>query len=132
MAGKKGMKAYPAELKLEAVRLFYEGGRMRAQITAALGIRDPQRIQKWLRQYRAEGAGAFAKPSGRPRKRVGVQAELERLRMEVALLKKLHSELREVQLAQRNIGCSTTIGKTSHSRLCAPSWVSREPPTMRG
>lgn len=112
MAGKKGMKHYPAELKLEAVRLFYEEGYTRDQVTAVLRIRDPQRIQKWLAQYRAEGASAFAKPQGRPRKHVGPQAELVRLRMEVALLKKLHSELRELPLAQRNIGRSTTTGRT--------------------
>ena len=113
MAGKKGMKPYPAELKLEAVRLFEEEGYTRAQVTAALGIRDPQRIQKWLAQYRAEGASAFSKPKGRPRKHVGPQEELERLQMEVALLKKLRSELRKRLLAQRNIGRSTTSGKTS-------------------
>lgn len=107
------MKNYPAEIKLEAMRLYYEDGQTQAQVTAALGIRDPQRIQKWLRQYRAEGEQAFAKSRGRPPKREGEQAELARLRMEVALLKKFHSELREVQLAQRNIGCSITIEKTS-------------------
>ncbi len=111
MAGKKGMKHYPAERKLEAVRLFEEEGYTRAQVTAALGIRDSQRIQKWLAQYRAEGASAFSKPQGRPRKARGPQEELERLRMEVALLKKLHSELRELQLAQRNIGRSTISGR---------------------
>jgi hypothetical protein len=31
--------------------------------------------------------------------------------MENALLKKFHTELREVPLAQRNIGRSTTTGK---------------------
>lgn len=113
MAGKKGMKDYPAEVKLEAVRLYYEDGQTQAQVTAMLGIRDPQRIRKWLRQYRAEGEQAFVKPRGRPPKREGEQAELGRLRMEVALLKKFHSELREVQLAQRNIGCSITIEKNS-------------------
>ena len=113
MTGKKGMKRYPAELKLEAVRRFLADGQTHAQITAALGIRDPQRLDRWLRQYRAEGASAFAKPLGRPRQQDGPQAELERLRMEVALLKKLHSELRELLLAQRNIGRSTTTGRTS-------------------
>lgn len=112
MAGKKGMKHYPAELKLEAVRRFLEEGQTHAQITAALGIRDPQRLDRWLRQYRAEGASAFAQPIGRPGKQVGAPAELARLRMEVALLKKLHSELRELRLAQRNIGRSTPTGRT--------------------
>ena len=113
MAGKKGMQRYPMEIKLEAVRLFYEEGYTRAQVTAVLGIRDPQRIQKWLRQYRAEGASAFAKPRSGLGNRTTAQAELERLRMEVALLKKFHSELRKVLLAQRNIGCSTITGETS-------------------
>jgi transposase-like protein len=113
MAGKAGSKHYMAEVKLEAVRMFYEAGRTEAEIAASLGIRKRQCIERWLRQYRAEGASAFAKPVGRPRKAIGAQAELERLRMEVALLKKLHSELREEQLAQRNIGPSTTTGRTS-------------------
>lgn len=107
------MTDYPAEVKLEAMRLYYETGQTQAQVTASLGIRDPQRIQVWLRKYRAEGEKAFAQTRGRPPKREGEQAELARLRMEVALLKKFHTELREVQLAQRNIGCSITIEKNS-------------------
>jgi transposase len=111
MSGKKGMKDYPVEIKLEAMRLYYEEGKTQAQVTAVLGIRDPARITKWIRRYRREGASGFSRPRGRPRKEE--QSELDRLRMEVALLKKFHSELREVQLAQRNIGFSTTIEKTS-------------------
>lgn len=112
MTGKVSMKHYRAEVKLEAVRLFYEEGRTQAEIAARLGIRKRQCVARWLRQYRAEGASAFTRPVGRPRKATGPQAELERLRMEVALLKKLHSELREEQLAQRNIGASTTTGRS--------------------
>jgi len=33
MAGKKGMQHYPPEIKLEAVRLFYEEGRTQAEIS---------------------------------------------------------------------------------------------------
>lgn len=115
MAGQRGIKHthYSAELKLEAVRRFLEEGQTHAQITGALGIRDPQRLDKWLRQYRTEGPSAFGKPIGRPRKQVGPQAELVRLKLEVALLKKLRSELRKLLLAQRNIGRSITSGKTS-------------------
>lgn len=112
MAGKKGMKHYPAELKLEAVRRFLEEGQTHAQIAAGLGLCDPKRSKKWLAQYRAEGPSAFSKPVGRPRQ-VSPQSELEQLKMEVALLKKLRSELRKLLLAQRNIGRSTTTGKTS-------------------
>jgi hypothetical protein len=51
---------------------------------------------------------SFHKPKGRPRKVEDEQSELKRLRMENALLKKFHSELRELRLAQRNIGRSNT------------------------
>ena len=42
-----------------------------------------------------------------------VEREVERLRMENALLKKFHTELRKVQLVQRNIGQSTTTKKNT-------------------
>jgi hypothetical protein len=51
------------------------------------------------------------KVKGRPRKSENVQTELERLRMENALLKKFHTELRNEALAKRNIGSSPTIEK---------------------
>ena len=108
MAGKKGMKAYPVELKLEAMRLYYEEGRTRAEVTALLGIRDPQAVKEWGKQYRREGVSAFSKVKGRPRKSENEQAELERLRMENALLKKFHTELRKEVFAKRNIGSSIT------------------------
>lgn len=38
MSGKKGMRTYPIELKLEAMRLYYEEGKTRAEITEQLGI----------------------------------------------------------------------------------------------
>ena len=105
MAGKKGMKHYPAEMKMEAVRLFYEEGKTRAEITQILGVRDLHRVKAWLKQYRREGAEGFSKLKGRPRKQPeSEQAELERLRMENVLLKKYHTELRKEVLAKRNIG----------------------------
>ena len=114
MSGKKGMKKYPAETKLEAMRLFYEEGKTRAEITRLLEVRDPNRVKAWLKQYRQEGAAGFGKAQGRPHKQAeSEQAELERLRMENALLKKFHTELRGVQLAQRNIGRSTTTKKNT-------------------
>ena len=110
MSGKPGMKHYPAEVKLEAVRLFYEEGKTRAEITLALGLQSAGRVETWVRQYRREGASAFSKPLGRPRKNPeSEQAELARLRMENALLKKFQAELRKVVLAKRNIGSSITI-----------------------
>ena len=104
MAGKKGMKHYARDLKLQAVRMFLEAGMTYAAITEALNIRDPGRVEVWVRAYRREGAATFGKPIGRPRKKHTVQSELERLRMENALLKKFHTELRKVELAKRHIG----------------------------
>lgn len=114
MSGKKGMKHYPAEMKLEAVRLFYEEGKTGSEITQALGVRSENRVEAWVRQYRREGAQAFSKLGGRPRKQMeSEQAELARLRMENALLKKFQAELRKDVLAKRNIGSSTTIERST-------------------
>lgn len=113
MSGKKGMKKYLAETKLEAIRLFYEEGKTRAEITQLLKVQDPHRVKAWLKQYRREGEAGFSKGQGRPRKQAeSEQAELKRLRMENDLLKKFQAELRRDVLAKRNIG-SSTITKTS-------------------
>jgi len=113
MSGKKGMKHYPAEIKLEAVREFYEEGKTRSEIAKALGVGDPDRVKAWLKQYRREGVAGFSQPQGRPRKARNEQTELERLRMENALLKKFHTELRNEVLARRNIGSSSIIAKNT-------------------
>lgn len=105
MSGKTGMKHYPPEVKQEVIRLFFEEGKTRSEITNRLGLRDEDRVKKWVRQYRKEGDNLFTKHIGRPYKNAETQeAEIERLRMENALLKKLRSELRKDTLAKRNIG----------------------------
>ncbi len=105
MTGMKGMLHYEVETKQKAVEMFLEEQRSYATIARELGIRKPARIKAWVRMYRREGAIAFCKPIGRPRKDPeGEQAELERLRMENALLKKFQAELRKVLLVRRNIG----------------------------
>ena len=111
MAGNKGSKHYPREVKLEAIRMFYEEGKTKAEITAILKIRDRWRVQKWLRKYRQEGETAFDKKPrkglvGRPPKKENREAYIVRLEMENVLLKKFHAELRKGMLAKRNIGSS--------------------------
>ena len=113
MSGRKGMQHYPLETKREAVRLVEEEHQTYASVAAKLGIRKAKRIEAWVRMYRKEGAASFLKPIGRPPKAQAEQRELERLRMENALLKKFHTELRELRLAQRNIGRSTTTKKNT-------------------
>ncbi len=113
MSGRKGMQHYAVEVKREAVRLVEEEHQMYADVAARLGIRKAKRIEAWVRMYRQEGEASFHKPIGRPPKAQAEQRELERLRMENALLKKFHTELRGLRLAQRNIGRSTTTRKSS-------------------
>ncbi len=113
MSGKKGMKGYPVEVKLEAVRLFLEEGKTRSEITKALGLRSEGRVKTWVRQYRREGEIAFQRPLGRPLKGREAKTRLEQLGMENALLKKYHTELRKSLLAKRNIGSSTTTGRNT-------------------
>ena len=113
MAGKKGMKHYPIATKLAAVRLYQEEGKSYKTITEQLGIVDPGRVKRWVRDYRRKGESAFHRdPSsykgGRPPKRENVEAYIVRLEMENDLLKKFHAELRKLELAKRNIGSSTT------------------------
>ena len=104
---------YTNETKLLAIELHEQKGLTYAQVAEQLGIRQADRIEAWYRAYRREGAAAFAKPIGRPRKEGHERPRLEQLEMENALLKKFHTELRKVQLAQRNIGRSTTTKKNT-------------------
>jgi transposase-like protein len=105
---------FSKEIKEEAIRLFFKEGKTRSEIANMLGIRDQQRVKKWVSQYRKEGSNMFTKHIGRPCKNTESQeAELERLRMENSLLKKLQSELRKVMLAKRNIGQPITTRTNS-------------------
>lgn len=113
MSGTKGMKHYRAETKQEAVRLVLEEHLSYRDVATRLGIRKSARIEAWVRMYWREGEWSFHKPIGRPPKSQTEQRELERLRMENALLKKFHTELRGMRLAARNIGSSTTTEQNS-------------------
>ncbi|MGZ6346899.1 MAG: helix-turn-helix domain-containing protein [Anaerolineales bacterium] len=112
MSGKKGMHHYPREVKLEAVRLFIEGGKTQAEIVEILGIRNVRQVKGWLHKFRQEGETAFEKKRrkglvGRPPKKENREAYIARLEMENTLLKKFHAELRKGMLAKRNIGSSS-------------------------
>jgi transposase-like protein len=49
MARKKSSKDYPLETKLEAIRLREEEGWSYKEITEKLEIRDPKRVENWMR-----------------------------------------------------------------------------------
>ena len=107
------MVHYRVEIKQEAVRLVLEEHLTYAEVATRLAIRKAARLKVWVRMYRQEGELSFHKPIGRPPKAQAEDRELERLRMENALLKKFHTELRGVRLAVRNIGRSTTTEENS-------------------
>lgn len=113
MTGRKGMVHYQVETKQEAVRLVLEEHLTYAAVAARLEIRKAERIEAWVGMYRREGELSFHKPIGRPVKTENEEREVKRLRMENALLKKFHTELRGLRLAQRNIGRSTTTRKNT-------------------
>jgi transposase len=93
--------------------MVLEEHRSYTEVAVLLGIRKSARIERWAAMYRKEGELSFHKPIGRPAKIETEQRELERLRMENALLKKFHTELHGMQLARRNIGPSSTSAKNS-------------------
>ena len=96
MAGTKGMIHYSQEIKRKAVKMHLEEHLSYGSIAKELGIRKSARIEAWVRMFRNEGEGSYTKPIGRPPKAESDQRELERLRMENALLKKFRTELRKV------------------------------------
>jgi transposase len=69
MAGKKGMKTYPVVMKLEAMRLFIEEGKTRAEITQVLGLPSEEPMKEWVKRYHREGELTFKRPKARPRKK---------------------------------------------------------------
>jgi transposase-like protein len=95
MSGSKGMLHYSQEIKRKAVKLYLEEHHSYKEIAKELGIRKPARIEAWVRMFRYEGEGSYTKPIGRPPKAESDQRELERLKMENALLKKFRTELRK-------------------------------------
>jgi len=107
MTGKKGMVHYPEEVRREAVRMAVEEGKTYREITQLLNMRDPQRVIVWVHDYRYK-KDEVRRPKGRPRKVSGqaesLEEEVKRLWMENDLLKKIHAELRKMELAKRDIG----------------------------
>ena len=55
MAGKKGMKRYSREVKLEAMRLYFEEGKTQRGIAKELGVNDRKRIDKWVLPIERKG-----------------------------------------------------------------------------
>lgn len=116
MARKKGSADYPVEMKREAIRLYHEEKWSSSEIVEYFKIRDPQRVRHWLWRYGKEGERMFANlrsRSGRKPKKENTAAIIARLKMELDLLKKFHTELRQDSLVKRDIGLSKTTEETT-------------------
>jgi transposase-like protein len=103
-------RQYTPETKLEAVRLFLEEKKTRAQIIEILELPYTDLVKDWVHRYRTEENPFGTKPHGRKKKIPGeketLEEEVKRLRMENDLLKKLRSESLKIMLAKRDIGQS--------------------------
>ncbi|HEX2990667.1 MAG TPA: helix-turn-helix domain-containing protein, partial [Anaerolineales bacterium] len=83
MAGKKGMKHYPVETKVQAVRLHEEEGKSCQEIAELLVIGSRKRVEKWMKDYREKGEMFFRRDAGqrkrgRPPKRENKDAYIAR------------------------------------------------------
>jgi transposase-like protein len=111
MTRRKGSKDYPKWMKREAIKLYLEKGWSAREIMERYSIIDRNRVSVWVQQYRTEGAAMFEdkrRRSGRKPKREDTAAYIARLEMELDLLKKFHTELRQGSLAKRDIGSLKT------------------------
>jgi transposase-like protein len=107
MTRRKGNKDYPEWVKREAIHQYLIEGLPTREILERFSIPDRNRLNLWVKQYREEGEAMFEeKPKGRPPKKENTPANITRLEMELELLKKFHTELRQGSLAKRDIGSS--------------------------
>ncbi len=74
--GEDGLKAswtkevYDAEFKERAVKLYLAGLDSYEEVAAQLHIKTPATLNRWVQEYEAHGASAWApKKRGRPRKK---------------------------------------------------------------
>ena len=107
MTRRKGSKDYPKWMKREALKLYLEEGWSAREIMERYAVIDRNRISAWVRQYHTEGEAMFEDKrsrSGRKPKRENPEAYIAKLEMELDLLKKFHTELRQGSLAKRDIG----------------------------
>jgi len=90
MAGQKGMKRYPVETKVNAVKMFFEEGYRKKDILAELGIKNDTQLEDWFRRFRAEGySGLKCRQKGPKSRRhddVTAVERIEQLEMKVELL----------------------------------------------
>ena len=90
MAGKKGMRRYPVEVRVKAVKMFFEEGYRKKDIMTAFGIKSKTQLQGWFRRFRAYGYEGLEYRQKGPKSRraddVTAVERIEELEMKVELL----------------------------------------------
>lgn len=104
-------KSYSQETKLEAVRLFLDEGLPKPQVMERLGIKSLSSLERWVREYREEGAEALApKPKGRrpkPKQHAYASREEEleacirELELELEIQKRINALADEIEQKRR-------------------------------
>lgn len=104
MAGKKGMREYPIEIKLAAVKAHLEEGITTDNVLNLFNINNRTQLQNWCAKYRDFGEiGLVSSKRGRPRKdevrepksnEIPLWKKVQQLEMENDLLKKFQEEER--------------------------------------
>ena len=81
---KKERRSFDEQFKVDAVRMFTEGGKKISEVARDLGIGLSQ-LQRWRRKY--AGDAVTPKPAGTGAAPSAESAETERLRKELAQVK---------------------------------------------
>lgn len=90
MAGKKGMRRYPVEIRIKAIKMFFEEGYRKKDIMDKLDIKNKTQLQDWFRRFRAEGYDGLKYRQKGPKSRrtndITALERIEELEMKVDLL----------------------------------------------
>jgi len=81
---KKERRSFDEQFKVDAVRMFTEGGKKISEVSRDLGVGLSQ-LQRWRRKY--AGDEVTPKPAGRNTAPSAESAETEKLRKELAQVK---------------------------------------------
>lgn len=104
--------SYSQDLKIEAARMFLDGGMTKSRIMEELGIKSKSALERWIREYRAGGAAALEpKPRGR-RPKAGkpayatreeeLEARVRELELENEILKRISALADEIERRRRS------------------------------
>ena len=54
MAGQKGMRRYPVEIRIKAIKMFFEEGYRKKDIPETLSIKNDTQLEGWLNRLKLD------------------------------------------------------------------------------